>query len=558
MGVSETATQRGDVNVTVKLYETADCQGVPYRLDSRTVNLSYNSIRNVEFSFVGPQTDGGTTKTDGGVDCDLELCTTPPECHTFPVACGSDGGCAFGPAASGTPCRTDWACNGAGTCIDSACLFQPAGTPCDDGLTCTTNDACTGATCEGACPVEPTPVCKRRVPSQCSMSAATECVYENVDEDQTCDTDGSRCYQGACIPWFKRPPSNLSNSVLALPYPGAGKVWHIQKTADLDDTPTVCNITLSTSGTSYSLISPDPDCAVSGEPNFLVQQQSDGSELAVFISSGLQIDSNVRLVFVGTRPAVVVVLGNASIGGRIRVGPSAYGSPAGSTPAICEATASDGAASGQGGAGGSFSATGGAGGNGGPAGQPAEVNTALTPLRAGCRGGHGGGHANSGGVGGGAIQISVAGTLQVSGSIAAYGGGGQGGIASANGGGGGGSGGAVLIEANSFLVQSGASITVNGGGGGQGGKDSNVGDDGNDARPHDDFPAFGGAFPSSGGFGGSGGTNLPPTSGTTSSSGAGGGGGGSSGRIRINTPMCTKDGSVYVSGPATYGAQSCN
>jgi len=143
------------------------------------------------------------------------------------------------------------------------------------------------------------------------------------------------------------------------------------------------------------------------------------------------------------------------------------------------------------------------------------------PLVGGCRGGLGGGCAtDTGGAGGGAVQVSVAATLNVTGSILADGAIGQNGACgcSESGGGGGGSGGAIVLEGQTVTVATGAIVRANGGRGGNG---------------------------QGGGSGGAGGTRSSAPSNGGSSANGGGGGGGAAGRIRINAPGgCTLSGTV--------------
>jgi hypothetical protein len=110
----------------------------------------------------------------------------------------------------------------------------------------------------------------------------------------------------------------------------------------------------------------------------------------------------------------------------------------------------------------------------GGAGGVARGTPELFPLLGGCSGGHGGGW-NSGsvcsatpqtvGAGGGAIQLSVAGTLAVTGTLLADGGGGVVGCDPEGGASGGGSGGAILLEA-SVIDTASATLRARGGNGG--------------------------------------------------------------------------------------------
>jgi hypothetical protein len=131
----------------------------------------------------------------------------------------------------------------------------------------------------------------------------------------------------------------------------------------------------------------------------------------------------------------------------------------------------------------------------------------------------GGGCSNAGGAGGGALEIAVAGALQVTGSVLSNGGQGTGGCGSEGGGSGGGSGGGILLEGATVDVATGAEVTANGGDGGNG---------------------------RNGGNGGNGGTaTAAPQNGENDGANGGGGGGGAVGRIRINAATsCTLSGAV--------------
>jgi hypothetical protein len=99
---------------------------------------------------------------------------------TAPLDAPSDTGADTGPDDGGPP---DARCPAVVDCADRAC----DGEPCDDGLGCTTNDACAGGTCRGA-------------PVVCSSSP---CQLEECREGSGCvgigpRPDGAPCPSGAC------------------------------------------------------------------------------------------------------------------------------------------------------------------------------------------------------------------------------------------------------------------------------------------------------------------------------------------------------------------------
>jgi hypothetical protein len=190
---------------------------------------------------------------------------------------------------------------------------------------------------------------------------------------------------------------------------------------------------------------------------------------------------------------------------------------------------------------------------GGTAGK-AQFDDTLVPLRGGCPGGEdGAGFYDAPGGGGGAIQISSATKIEITGfgKIDASGGGGAG-IPQQNStaAGGGGGGGAILLEAPTVTLD-GADVVLSTKGGAGGGTGMNVdgtaiaiGEDGGTGAA----PAQGGYQTTPGGFlhGGNGGTHVvAPTAGSSPPSGtagAGSGGGGGGGQVRFNT----SDGNVTI------------
>jgi hypothetical protein len=116
-----------------------------------------------------------------------------------PIAPGSGGsGGSGGSAQCAEDCSTlDDDCS-QGVCVDGSCTTQPAndGNSCDDGLFCTTDDACQDGTCAGedrVCPAE----------AACSTGQCDDdtdaCVIVSADEGAECD-DGNRCTDaGTCM-----------------------------------------------------------------------------------------------------------------------------------------------------------------------------------------------------------------------------------------------------------------------------------------------------------------------------------------------------------------------
>jgi hypothetical protein len=173
-------------------------------------------------------------------------------------------------------------------------------------------------------------------------------------------------------------------------------------------------------------------------------------------------------------PAVLVVYGNATVGGTIDAsasGTTAYAGGNYSCDGSAAADPSCGSSADEtgGGGGGGFGTAGGYCGDGddcaGTAGGTTRGTPLLIPLLGGCPGGQGGRCTTGRGAGGGAIQLSIGGTLTLSGTLRANGGAVPNGCDTCLGGSGGGSGGAIRVEALTINT-AGSTIQVNGGDGG--------------------------------------------------------------------------------------------
>lgn len=284
------------------------------------------------------------------------------------------------------------------------------------------------------------------------------------------------------------------------------------------------------------------------------QRTQPSLEVAVLIAGDLTVSGRVAVR--GHRPLVILansVQIDSSAG--FDVEPADVPCPAGEgTPGASRMSAAAG-----GGGGGGFGAVGAEGGLGATQPPPAAAggtevgNVELVPLRGGCRGGQGGTPNQaltgaSGGLGGGAIQISARQTMVIEGRVAAPGGGGKAASTSTAGagGGGGGGGGAILLEASMIALGDEATVCANGGGGGAGTGSNEIASSGSDGQCMA-TPALGGIGATSGGNGGA---NIPAgagASGDSDSSAGGGGGGGAVGRIRLNGPV---SGTAWVVSPA--------
>jgi hypothetical protein len=301
---------------------------------------------------------------------------------------------------------------------------------------------------------------------------------------------------------------------------------------------------------------------------FATRAQSGASvEVATWSAAGLVVEAGALLQFRGRRAAIVVSAGVTTIdgvvdasGGRRLDGTACTscggvgggdGGTASSNAGGCApggpGAYSFGSAWETGGGGGGMGTVGARGGAsnsdqtpGGPVasitGCPGE---ALEPLAGGSGGGRGATNGTEGrfpgGGGGGALQLVSLRPLRVGPSGVVYAGGtGGSGSMGAWGGGGGGSGGALLIEAPTIELASGASLAATGGGGGAG-REPNAGSAGrtNGTRAPGGAPSGGNCAGGAGGIGVDGADETVPVAGTGGADGTGGGGG-AAGRIRLN------------------------
>lgn len=328
-----------------------------------------------------------------------------------------------------------------------------------------------------------------------------------------------------------------------------------------------------------------PDLTLTGEPSTIDTQRLtiDGASNAFFLqrhgyavlfASHFVAQHDVAVT--GTRPLIIVAYSDAAVLGSIDL--SAHGAAPGPGAAVIgpglggpgdtfqPPGAPERESSGGGGAGhGSPGAPGGSSAEAAPPGTAGTVYGAQPsdPLVGGAPGGVGGdvgpacgagGHAA--GAGGGALQISSATSISITGPHIAAGGGGGGAGGGPLAGSGGGAGGEILLEAPTLSVASASILAANGGGGGGGDGVGIPSGPGSDAIIGD-TPAPGGTagapMGSSGGAGAAGqaGGFVDAQTGGGGNS-VGGGGGGGAGRIwlryRAATPPVTTG--AVISPPA--------
>ena len=437
-------------------------------------------------------------------------------------------------------------------CIDG-CPSDPAKVAmgaCGCNVADTDGDGDGTPNCNDMCPTNPAKV----LPGMCGCATA----------DTDSDNDGTANCNDMCPsdPTRTAPPCAFTYGATnydatTLNYVGAPVV-------NLD-----CSPTIDTSGT----VTITGWCGGTA-PTPVIRTQSGGPEVAILPTRNFTLAAGRTLRVIGSRPLILSVNGDASILGNINVRgvanqPGAGGNTACTAGAIGDngghdSGGDDGSA---GGAGGAYVTVGGGGGNGngGPGGAAASTveNTSTLALRGGCQGGNGGGSGGGrlGGGGGGGIELSVAGTLTMSGTgarISTSGGAGARGNSDEDGGGGGGSGGMILIEAGTLNI-TGGWVTANGGGGASGNNTDGVsGSNGADGIDNGSGTTPGGAGQSDGGGGGGVGAGASAGAGRGGDGntffffiGGAGGGGGGGGRGRIHFRGVT---SCNLGGSSSPGA----
>ncbi len=542
VGVMQSKELGNSVTLEAHGYDTTDCTG-PWTDDSNIVQRAFTagSVRDDVLLVLDGRpvtnSDAGVELCDNAVDDDGDSLVDCKDLECDSRSCGAPNFCVNMQCTAVTgevDCRngSDDDGNGKTDCEDDNCATRT----CDAGSPCVTGATCTARLCSGA-PV----VCN--APSECQVPGSGMCMMDGgcgyAERTGSCG-DAGTCTGGVCGLTFPFPPTNIPRT---FPEAQVGGLLRLDCGETRFDTDTAMWTNLCASQTP--------------PPTFLQNQPGGAPVLRVIGVRGLEVPGMNTFVVTGTLPLAVAVFGDATVGGRIVANADGGTDGAGSPGSSCGPSAGSNGVVGTraGGGGGGHKSAGGRGGhadgtnNTGGSGGVATTDSDLSPLRGGCAGGFGAipaGVAAAGGGGGGAFQLSVSGTLTVSGQLAANGGGGRAGPMPSGGGGGGGSGGGILLEAAMIGLTGNAIIVALGGGGGGGAEANDTGDDGQDG-PINRGGANGGASAgSSAGNGGDGEDWDSPVEVGESSGGpttAGGGGGGAFGRIVIRGP-CTQGSNV--------------
>lgn len=487
---------------------TPTCQGTPKRCEPPNLTC-YTS----EAACVPSTGECVFTQQPASTACnDNNACTSSDQC-------GQDAACKGTPSVS---CNSPPSqCHeSAGTCnaTTGACAYslKAPSAACDDANACTTNDTCGGT---GSCAGEPLPpcmpstVCHRSVRNGCPASAACTESPDPAKVGTPCTvaqrSGVCRLNDGVCSS-FPYIPKNFDPD--AIPAVETGLDLRISCGTLAEP------VVFDSSGTTPAWTAP-AGCTLPPVPTARIITQG-GQETVVVPIRNFILDPGSHVKLKGTRPVILAVYGNATLSGALLANADHEVPGPGGNRGNCgpqrggNGQFSTGYTEGSGGGGGALGTDGAQGGGvtgplaGGGKGVKVSSPT-LVPLIGGCQGGTGGAKNNSpngglGGAGGGALQVSVAGTLRVEHWVSVSGGGARGGKGSNNdagGGGGGGSGGGLLLEAFQLELGPLARLTANGGSGSEGGDESRTGSDGNNGSVSSNEPA---TCPDTGGDGGPG------------------------------------------------------
>lgn len=448
----------------------------------------------------------------GMADCNGDGATCEVNLKTDPKNCGRCGNvCAFNAGVTS---------HGTLTCTASGC-----GVSCDSGHIDCDGDYRTGcdafvdmdgdgyADCKESCDNDP----NKQAPGACGCGTPdTDSDADGVaDCKDGCPEDGTKT--GPCLTYA---PANFNPKTID---------WSAQPSTTLNCGTTTID-TSDPDGGGSQVATLSNWCGTAPTP--MVQSQSGGPDVVLIPLHGFTLASGNTLRVIGSRPLILAIDGDATIDGTVDANASGTTPGAGGNWSCAGSQGGNGSGStarfggASGGGGGGFGTKGGnagtadtdgsssAGGGGGNS----RGSSTLIPLYGGCAGGQAGDCATAGAAGGGALQISAGGALDINGTVRANGGNGATpcGSSDEGGGTGGGSGGGIFLEGLT-VDTSGATIQANGGSGGRNG-------------------SYAGIYNCGGSNGGSGSTSASATGGNgVSCQGGSSGGGGGYGRVRTLT-----------------------
>ncbi|MFO0592837.1 MAG: hypothetical protein U0441_35160 [Polyangiaceae bacterium] len=148
---------------------------LPGRAAVPVLHESNNTLRFVALDL------GANGQPCGGFDCQSGYCV--------------DGVCCNSPCGDGDPNDCLACSKAAGAAADGSCSARANGSSCDDGSVCTTDDVCTGGSCQGA-------LLQCVPPKECQVSAGCdaatgECMFVTAPDSTWCPN--GYCINGVCI-----------------------------------------------------------------------------------------------------------------------------------------------------------------------------------------------------------------------------------------------------------------------------------------------------------------------------------------------------------------------
>jgi hypothetical protein len=223
--VAETASA-GNLDVSEVPDTIPDIASAP---DDGTATYPSDGAADIDADESDGALDGDTEKTDGGCTTAVNCQGALPLCHQW--ACAS-GLCVAKPAPAMTPCDDGSSCTTADACDSGNCFGKP--TECDDGLPCTV-DTCSEAT--GQCASQPTTApcddgdaCTSG--ETCGNGACGGGIPTNCDDQNPCTDDACEPKSGCGHALNANPCSGLDKCVVGATCAGGSCGGGTAKTCD--------------------------------------------------------------------------------------------------------------------------------------------------------------------------------------------------------------------------------------------------------------------------------------------------------------------------------------